>query len=144
MKKSLIRKLGVLGVVSFLSYAAAVIFSPLAYEGYNPLAQAVSDLSAADAPSLMLWNRLSALYNVCETACVTVVCIAVSERKNKLFRRMGFRGRVPRVPAFHKRLCEHLSGRNAHSDNRGYGNSFGSFAYGNNRGGGRKIKNIAG
>ena len=86
MKKTLISKLGLLGVISFLSYVAAVMFSPFAYEGYNPLAQAVSDLSAADAPSLMLWNRLSALYNVCETACVTVVCIAVSERKNKLFR----------------------------------------------------------
>lgn len=86
MKKTLVQKLGLLGVISFLSYAAAVIFSPLAYEGYNPLAQAVSDLSAADAPSLMLWNRLSALYNVCETACVTVVCIAIQDKKNKLFR----------------------------------------------------------
>ena len=51
MKKSLVQKLGLLGVVSFLSYALAVIFSPLAYPGYHPLAQAVSDLSAADAPS---------------------------------------------------------------------------------------------
>lgn len=52
MKKSLIQKLGLLGFLSFLSYAAAVFFSPLAYPGYNPLAQAVSDLSAANAPSL--------------------------------------------------------------------------------------------
>ena len=54
MKKTLVQKLGLLGVVSFLSYAAAVFVSPLAYPGYNPLAQAVSDLSAADAPSLAL------------------------------------------------------------------------------------------
>lgn len=60
MKKSLVQKLGLLGVVSFLSYALAVIFSPLAYPGYHPLVQAVSDLSAADAPSLALWNQLSA------------------------------------------------------------------------------------
>ena len=42
MKRTLVQKLGLLGVVSFLSYALAVIFSPLAYPGYHPLAQAVS------------------------------------------------------------------------------------------------------
>lgn len=41
------------------------------------MAQAVSDLSAANAPSLALWNQLSALYNVCEVVCVTVVCIGI-------------------------------------------------------------------
>ena len=46
MKKSLIQKLGLLGVVSFLSYTAAVVFAPLAYPGYHWMAQAVSDLSA--------------------------------------------------------------------------------------------------
>ena len=66
MKKSLVQKLGLLGIVSFLSYTAAVVFAPLAYPGYNPMAQAVSDLSAANAPSLALWNQLSAFYNVCE------------------------------------------------------------------------------
>ncbi len=60
MKRSLVQKLGLLGVLSFLSYTAAVVFSPLAYPGYNWMAQAVSDLSAANAPSLALWNRLSA------------------------------------------------------------------------------------
>lgn len=31
MKKLFLQKIGLLGIVSFLSYAAAVIFSPLAY-----------------------------------------------------------------------------------------------------------------
>lgn len=84
MKKTLIQKLGLLGIVSFLSYTAAVVFSPLAYPGYNWMAQAVSDLSAADAPSLALWNQLSALYNVCEVVCATVVCIGMQGRKTKL------------------------------------------------------------
>ncbi len=56
MKKSLVRKFGLLGILSFLSYAAAVVFAPLAYPGYDWLSQAVSDLSAANAPSLALWN----------------------------------------------------------------------------------------
>lgn len=86
MKKSLIQKLGLLGVVSFLSYTAAVVFAPLAYPGYNWMAQAVSDLSAANAPSLALWNQLSALYNACKVVCVTIVCIGIQGQKTRLLR----------------------------------------------------------
>ena len=39
MKRTLTQKLGLLGVVSFLSYTAAVVFSPLFYPGYNWMAQ---------------------------------------------------------------------------------------------------------
>ena len=86
MKKPFLQWLGLLGLVSLLSYTAAVVFAPLAYPGYNPLAQAVSDLSAANAPSLPLWNRLTALYNVCEVTNVTVVCIGINGQKTKLLR----------------------------------------------------------
>lgn len=86
MKRSLVQKLGLLGVLSFLSYTAAVVFSPLAYPGYNWMAQAVSDLSAANAPSLALWNRLSALYNSCELLCVMMVCVGIQGRQTRLLR----------------------------------------------------------
>ena len=86
MKKTLIQKLGLLGVISFLSYAAAVVFAPLAYPGYDWMAQAVSDLSAANAPSLALWNRLSAPYSVCEVVCATIVCIGCQKQKSKRLR----------------------------------------------------------
>ena len=86
MKKSLTHRLGLLGIVSLLSYTAAVVFSPLAYPGYDWMAQAVSDLSAANAPSLALWNQLSALYNVCEVVCVTAVCVGLQGQKTKLLR----------------------------------------------------------
>ena len=86
MKKTLLQNLGLLGIVSFLSYTVAVVFAPLAYPGYDWLSQAVSDLSAANAPSLALWNRLTALYNVCEVVCVTVVCIGINGQKTKLLR----------------------------------------------------------
>ena len=86
MKRSLVQKLGLLGVLSFLSYTAAVVLSPLDYPGYDWLSQAVSDLSAANAPSLALWNRLSAFYNVCEVLCATVVCVGMQGRKTKLLR----------------------------------------------------------
>lgn len=86
LKKTLLQKLGLTGVVSLLSYTAAVIFSPLAYPGYAWTAQAVSDLSAANAPSLALWNQLSSFYNVCEVLCVTLVSIGIGGRKTKLLR----------------------------------------------------------
>lgn len=86
MKKTLIQNLGLLGIVSFLSYTAAVVFAPLAYPGYDRLSQAVSDLSAANAPSLALWNQLTAFYNVCEVVCVTVVCIGIQGQKTKRLR----------------------------------------------------------
>lgn len=86
MKKTLTQKLGLLGIISLLSYTAAVVFSPLAYPGYNWTAQAVSDLSAANSPSLALWNQLSTFYNVCEVLCTTVVCIGIQGKKTKLLR----------------------------------------------------------
>lgn len=85
-RKSLLNACGLLGVLSLLSYTAAVIFSPLAYPGYNWMAQAVSDLSAANAPSLRLWNQLSSVYNVCEVLCVMMVCIGIQGRKTRLLR----------------------------------------------------------
>lgn len=86
MKRTLTQKLGLLGVVSLLSYTAAVVLSPLAYPGYDWMAQAVSDLSAANAPSLALCNQLSALYNTCEVVCVTAVCIGIQGQKTRLLR----------------------------------------------------------
>lgn len=85
-KKTLLNFCGLLGVVSLLSYTAAVIFAPLAYPGYDSLSQAVSDLSAANAPSLSLWNRLTAFYNVCEVLSVMMVCVGIQGRKTKLLR----------------------------------------------------------
>lgn len=84
--KSLTQLLALVGILSFLSYTAAVVFAPLAYPGYNPLSQAVSDLSAQNAPSLMLWNRLSSVYNVCEVLCAVVVCIGIQGRKTRTLR----------------------------------------------------------
>ena len=68
MKKSLIQWLGLTGIAALLSYAAAVIFAPFAYPGYNWMAQAVSDLSAEAAPSRQLWNQLAAPYNICSVS----------------------------------------------------------------------------
>ncbi len=86
MKKTLINWLGLLGVVSLLSYTAAVIFSPTAYPGYNWMAQAVSDLSANNAPSKTLWEQLASLYGVCGIVSIMMVCVFIQGKLNKTIR----------------------------------------------------------
>lgn len=86
MNKTLINYLGLLGILSLISYAAAVIFSPLAYPGYDWMSQAVSNLSASNAPSAVLWDQLAAVYNSCSIVCVTVVCIFIQGKLSKSLR----------------------------------------------------------
>ena len=82
----LIRKLGIFGILSFASYTAAVLFAPLAYPGYDWLRQAVSDLSAANAPSRDLWNSLSSLYNVGGLVALMLCCVYVQGKLTKTLR----------------------------------------------------------
>lgn len=81
MKKTLTNYMGLLGIISLISYTAAVLFAPMAYPGYNWMVQAVSDLSAEGSPSRQLWNQLAAPYNVCGLLCVMMICVYLSERK---------------------------------------------------------------
>lgn len=86
MKRTMINWLGLLGVVSFISYTMAVIFAPTAYPGYNWIEQAVSDLSAGNAPSKMLWEQLSSLYGVCGIVSITMVCVFIQGKLNRTIR----------------------------------------------------------
>ncbi len=86
MKKTLIQWLGLLGVLSLLSYTAAVVFSPLAYPGYNWMEQAVSDLMAENAPSKMLWSQLASPYGTCGIVSIMMVCVFVQGKLNKALR----------------------------------------------------------
>ena len=87
-KKKLLNWLGLIGIIQLISYTAAIIFSPMAFPGYDWKSMAASDLSAMDAPSRMLWDQLSAFYNVGSVVCATCVSIYVSDKKisTKLFR----------------------------------------------------------
>ena len=85
-KKNFLNYCGLLGIVALLSYTVAVVFSPLAYPGYNWMAQAVSDLSASNAPSLGLWNQLSSLYNICTLICAMMVCAGIQGKGSRLLR----------------------------------------------------------
>ena len=87
-KKKLINWLGLMGIIQLISYSAAIIFSPIAFPGYDWKSMAASDLSAMNAPSRMLWDQLSAFYDVGSVVCSTCVSIYVSDKKisTKLFR----------------------------------------------------------
>lgn len=71
-------KLGICGVLSLLSYLAMVIFSPLAYPGYDWMRMAVSELSAVGAPSRELAAQLNSLFGPCGIVSVMAVCVAVA------------------------------------------------------------------
>lgn len=81
-----LRHLGLFGIISLLSYAAMVVFSPLAYPGYNWLSMAVSDLSAVGAPSAALAERLNALFGPCALVSVMAVCVGIAGCRCKLFK----------------------------------------------------------
>lgn len=81
-----LRHLGIFGVISLLSYTAMVVFSPLAYPGYDWLSMAVSDLSADGAPSQALAEQLNALFGPCGIVSVMAVCVAVRRFGRKAFR----------------------------------------------------------
>lgn len=79
-------KLGICGILSFISYAAMVVFSPLAYPGYDWLSMAVSDLSAVGAPSRDLANQLNALYGPCGLVSIMAVCVAIQNCRSQLLK----------------------------------------------------------
>lgn len=78
-----LRKLGIFGIISLLSYTAMVLFSPLAYPGYDWLSMAVSDLCAKDAPSKELAGQLNALFGPCGLVSIMAVCVCISACKSK-------------------------------------------------------------
>ena len=81
-----LRILGILGVISLLSYTAMVVFSPLAYPGYDWLSMAVSDLSAEGAPSEDLASQLNALFGPCGLVSIMAVCVGVVGCKSKMLK----------------------------------------------------------
>lgn len=79
-------KLGIFSIISLLSYAAMVVFSPLAYPGYNWMSMAVSELSAVGAPSKTLAEQLNSLFGPCGIVGIMAVCVGAANFKSKCLR----------------------------------------------------------
>lgn len=86
MVEKRLRKLGIFGCISLLSYTAMVLFSPLAYPGYDWLSMAVSDLGAEGAPSEALANQLNALFGPCGLVSIMAVSVGVVQCKSRVLK----------------------------------------------------------
>jgi len=65
MKNKIVKLIPILGISSVILYFLHIIFGEIFYEGYNPLAQAISDLTASNSPSKNIARLFSMLYGIC-------------------------------------------------------------------------------
>jgi len=65
MKSNIAKLMPLLGIFSVILYFLHVILGEAFYEGYNPLAQAISDLTALNSPSKNIARLFSMLYGIC-------------------------------------------------------------------------------
>ncbi len=86
MNSKLVRLLSLSGIVAAVFYFLHVYYGTQNYPNYNSLSQAVSDLTATDAPSFVVASRFSALYSMFSVLCCTSLCLIVSNQINKTFR----------------------------------------------------------
>jgi hypothetical membrane protein len=82
----LVRLLSLSGVVAAVFYFLHVFFGVQNYPNYNSLSQAVSDLTAIDAPSFAIASRYSSLYSLFSVLGCTFLCLIISNQINKTFR----------------------------------------------------------
>lgn len=77
----LIRWFCLSGLLGLLFYILHDWLGGLAYPGYDRLSQAVSDLTAADAPSRAVASGLSAVYGLFSCLCVASATLLVHEQQ---------------------------------------------------------------
>ena len=74
------------GVISIIFYFLHDIVGAMNYPGYNWLRQAVSDLTAANAPSRVIAGGLANVYALFGVTCCTLVCLYIQGKGNKVLR----------------------------------------------------------
>jgi len=85
-KRTLEQWLALLGIVGAVFYFLHVIIGKANYPGYSSMAQAISDLTAATAPSREIASALTGIYGLFTVAACTILCIFYQRRTNKPFR----------------------------------------------------------
>lgn len=85
-KKSLINWLCLSGIISIIFYILHDIVGGMNYPSYNFMSQAVSDLTATDAPSFVVASGYVTIYKILNCLCCALVCILIKKEKNKVFR----------------------------------------------------------
>ena len=77
---------GLLGVAGYIIYLLTVFISQRAYPGYNWMGQAISDLSALNAPSRELWTQLTTVSSACGLVFSALAPIYIRNRLNRNLR----------------------------------------------------------
>jgi hypothetical membrane protein len=65
MRNKVVKFIPFFGIFALIFYFLHVILGEIFYEGYNPLAQAISDLTASNSPSKNIARLFSLLYGIC-------------------------------------------------------------------------------
>ena len=88
MDKKLVRKLGVwtlvFGILAMLFYLLHDIVGAMHYPGYDPMTQAVSDLTAVDAPSYVVASGYTKIYSIFSCLCNVFVCLLMRDHRKLL------------------------------------------------------------
>ncbi len=85
-KRSMIHWFCLSGIFSLLFYLLHDVIGGLFYPDYNRFSQAVSDLTASNAPSYTIAHGLSTTYALFACTCCILVCILVQDKINKIMR----------------------------------------------------------
>ena len=84
--KKLINYLSLSGVVSIVFYLLHDIVGAVNYPGYNWTSQAVSDLTATDAPSFVIASGFVTVYKILSCLCCALLCVLIGGEKKKSLR----------------------------------------------------------
>ena len=86
--KELIKRLSrwatVCGILALVFYILHDIIGGMNYPGYDRMSQAVSDLTAVDAPSYQVASSYSHIYGIFSCLCCTFLCILVHDLNKTL------------------------------------------------------------
>ena len=84
--KKLINWLCLSGVISIIFYLLHDIVGAMNYPGYNWMSQAVSDLTATDAPSFVIASGFVTVYKILNCICCALLCILIKKEDKKTLR----------------------------------------------------------
>ena len=86
--EQLMRRLGlwalISGVLSVVFYILHDFIGGMYYPGYDRMSQAVSDLTAVDAPSFVIAGGLSKVYGIFSCLCCAFLCVMVENVRKSL------------------------------------------------------------
>ena len=84
--KKLINYLSLSGVASIVFYLLHDIVGAMNYPGYDWTSQAVSDLTAIDAPSFVIASGFVTVYKILSCLCCALLCVLIGDEEKRSLR----------------------------------------------------------